>query len=88
MLEMILMCFMCFFFIFISFFLGLHYGSKIKNNEPIDIPNVNPIKVIKEHKKDKERQQKQEREMLIEEINLANIEAYDGTGLGQQDIPR
>lgn len=88
MLEMLLMCFMCFFFVFMSFFLGLHYGSKVKNNERIEIPDVNIAKAIKEHKKDKERREKQEKEMLIEEINLANIEAYDGTGLGQKDIPR
>lgn len=87
MIETIFLCSICFFFIFISFFLGLHYGSKIRNNETINIPNFNPISVIETHKREKEKQQKQEREMLIEEINLANIDSYDGTGLGQKDIP-
>ena len=71
--------------IFLSFVLGLHYGSKIKNNEPI---NVNPVRMIKEHKEIKRIENKLDKEQQIEEINLANIDSYDGTNLGQLDFPK
>jgi len=71
--------------IFLSFIVGLHYGSKVKNNEPIEI---NPIKKIKEHKEEKKLEEKLDKEQQIEEINLANIDSYDGTGLGQLEFPK
>lgn len=72
--------------IFLSFITGLHYGSKIKNNEKIDIPS--PAKAIKEYKETKKLVEKLDKEQIIEEINLANIDSYDGTNLGQQDFPK
>lgn len=71
--------------IFLSFIVGLHYGSKIKKDEVIEIPN--PIKTIKQHKEIKKVEKKLDKEQQIEEINLANIDSYDGTELGQQNFP-
>lgn len=71
--------------IFFAFITGLHYGSKIKANEVIEIPN--PVKKVKEHKQIKKVEEKLDKEAMIEEINLANIDAYDGTELGQQSFP-
>lgn len=68
--------------IFSAFITGLHYGSKVKNNDPIEMPN--PIKEIKKHVEKKENN----KETGIMEANLRNIESYDGTGIGQEDIPR
>lgn len=70
---------------FFAFLSGLHYGSKIKNNEPI---NINPVRMAKEHKEIKRIEDKLDREQQIEEINLANIDSYDGTELGQLDFPK
>lgn len=72
--------------IFLSFVVGLHYGSKVRNNEVITIPN--PVKKIKEHKEVKKVEAKLDKEQKIEEINLANIDSYDGTELGQLDFPK
>lgn len=72
-------------FILLSFVLGLHFGTKIRDNKPII---TNPIETIKENKIIREEKREKEKEQLIEEINLANIDAYDGTSLGQQDFPR
>ena len=72
--------------IFLAFITGLHYGSKIKSNEVIDIPN--PVKKIKEHKQDKKVEEKLDKEQMIEEINLANIDSYNGTDLGQLEFPK
>lgn len=71
--------------IFLAFITGLHYGSKIKSGEVIEIPN--PVKKVKEHKQIKKAEEKLDKEAMIEEINLANIDAYDGTELGQQSFP-
>lgn len=88
MIETIILCSICFFFIFMSFLLGLHYGSKIKREERIELPNINPIKAIKKRMNEKKEEIKQEREDLIEEINLKNLDAYDGTEVGQTDFPK
>lgn len=72
--------------IFLAFITGLHYGSKVKNNEVIDIPN--PVKKIKETREIKKVEQKLDKEAMIEEINLANIDSYDGTDLGQLEFPK
>lgn len=72
--------------IFLAFITGLHYGSKVKNNETIDIPN--PVRKIKDKKAIKKAKEKINKEQEIEEINLANIDSYDGTDLGQLDFPK
>ena len=71
--------------VFSAFITGLHYGSKIKNDEPI---SINPVKAVKEHKETKKIEKKIDKEQQIEEINLANIDSYDGTELGQQEFPK
>ena len=71
--------------IFLAFITGLHYGSKVKNNEVIDIPN--PVKKVKERREIKKIEEKLDKEQQIEEINLANIDSYDGTDLGQITFP-
>jgi preprotein translocase subunit SecF len=71
--------------IFLAFILGLHYGSKIKSGEVIEMPN--PVKKVQQYKSMKKVEEKLDKEALIEEINLANIDSYDGTELGQQSFP-
>ena len=88
MIETLIICTIFGVFIFAAFIVGLHYGSKVKNNERIELPNLNPVKAVKNHIKEKEVSAKQEKQDLIDEINLANIESYDGTGLGQIEIPK
>lgn len=71
--------------VFLAFITGLHYGSKIKKNEVIEIPN--PIRSAKEMVRESKLEKKKDKEQEIEEINLANIDAYNGTELGQKDFP-
>ena len=85
MIESIILCTVFGVFILISFTIGLYYGSKVKRDENITLPN--PVKKVKQIKKTKELEAKVERQKLIDEINLANIENSDGTGFGQQDFP-
>jgi len=70
-------------FIIVAYSLGLKNGQRLSKNEEVVVPNVNPIKAIADEKERYEERKKQE----IQEINSYNIDHYDGTGLGQKDIP-
>ena len=82
----IILCTLFGVFILISFTIGLSFGCKLRNNETIKIPNLNPIKVIKDHNEERKQKEKEDREQEILEQNLANIEAYDGSEFGQKDF--
>lgn len=66
----------------VCFFVGAKIGQKVANNEPIKLPNMNPVKVIEEYKEAKENKEEQERFNTM----LDNINNYDGTSLGQKNI--
>jgi len=83
MIEAIILCTIFGVFIIIAYSLGLKNGQKLSKNEEVVVPNINPIKVIADEKERYEERKKQE----IQEINSYNIDHYDGTGLGQKDIP-
>lgn len=82
--DTILLLFVVGCFILVAYTLGLKNGQKLKNNEEIKLPEINPVKVIKNEMENYEEKKKQE----INEINMFNIDNYDGTSLGQRDIPR
>ena len=64
------------------FFVGVRTGQKVVKGEEVTLPNINPVKAIETYKED--RRQKKEEENF--NINLENIENYDGTGIGQKDF--
>jgi hypothetical protein len=64
--------------------IGAKIGQKVAKDEPIELPKVNPMEKIQEHRERKEAQKQQE----WKEAVLRNIEAYDGTANGQKDVPR
>lgn len=66
------------------FVIGARVGQKVVNNEPIELPKVNPMEKIREHRERKETEKQQEWKDAV----LRNIEAYDGTANGQRDVPR
>ena len=68
----------------LCFFIGAKVGQKVVKGETIEIPKIEPIKAIREYNEEKETQKLHERERIINE----NIDNYDGTSLGQQDVPR
>jgi hypothetical protein len=59
-------------------------GQKADKGEPIELPKVNPMEIVKEHRERREAEKQQE----WRETVLKNIENYDGTGMGQQDVPK
>lgn len=80
-IYVIMLVFMTGSFCVLSFLVGM-LGSFGKNKV-----NLNPVKAYKEHKE----QEKQKEAYDLEQRQLAtmlrNIERYDGSPLGQEDIP-
>ena len=68
----------------LCFFIGAKVGQKVVKGETIELPKIEPIKAIREHNEKSEILKLQERERIISE----NIDAYDGTSLGQREIPK
>lgn len=68
----------------VCFFIGAKVGQTVSKGETIEMPTINPIKAYNEHIDRKEQEKEQKRLDTI----LHNIENYDGTGNGQEDVPR
>ena len=70
------MCIVC-------FLVGAKVGQTVSKGEDIKLPTVNPIEAYREHENKKNARAEQERLDAI----MRNIEAYDGTGNRQEDLP-
>ena len=68
----------------VCFFVGSKLGQTVAKGEKIDLPSVNPMKKIQEQREKKQAEKEKNR---IDTI-LRNIDNYDGTGAGQEDVPR
>lgn len=66
------------------FFIGAKVGNAVAKGEAIEMPSVNPIEAIREHNDKREADREQDR---LETI-LRNIEKYDGSANGQEEVPR
>lgn len=81
--ETVILCTIFGVFILLAYTLGLKNGQKLYKNEDIALPNINPVTAInKEIEKHEERKEQEKLNIL-----MTNIDNYDGTGLGQIDIP-
>ena len=67
-----------------SFIAGAKVGQKASKGEDIELPSLDPMKPIREHQERKKVKEEQNRFDTI----MRNIEAYDGTGSNQKDVPR
>ena len=65
------------------FLIGAKVGQAVVKGEKVEMPSIYPLKAVREHEAKKEAQKEQDRLNAI----LRNIEAYDGTGRGQEEIP-
>ena len=69
----------------LCFFLGTKIVQKVIRNENLEIPRIeSPVKKIEEHKEKKELEKEIEKNNII----LENIDNYDGTPIGQKELPR
>lgn len=68
----------------LCFLIGAKVGQKVVKGEPVELPTVNPMDVYREHQERKEAERVQEK---VEAI-MRNIDNYDGTAYGQEEVPR
>lgn len=68
----------------LCFFIGAKVGQKVVKGEDIKLPD--PIKAIEETKETWEFKKEQEEANERLQIELENINNYNGTPLGQKDI--
>lgn len=66
-----------------SFIIGAKIGQKVVRGESIETPLKSPLEGLREAKSNFEYRKEQERLQTISD----NIDNYDGTGIGQKDIP-
>ena len=65
------------------FVTGARVGQKVVKGEEIKLPTINPMEAYREREDKREAQKEQDRLDTI----MRNIEAYDGTSRGQEDVP-
>ena len=70
------------FFNVVCFVLGAKVGQTVSKDEKVEIPNLNPFKAYRENEARKEAKMKQDKLDAI----LRNIERYDGTSKGHEDV--
>lgn len=63
--------------------IGARVGQKVTKGEEIKLPTVNPMELVQEQR---EKRAAQEERNKLDTI-LRNIESYDGTAYGQEDVP-
>ena len=70
----------------LSFFIGARVGQKVVKGEEVKMPN--PVKEIKENVREREEERAAKKEQDLFETLAYNIDVYDGTALGQKEIPK
>ena len=68
----------------LCFVIGAKVGQTVAKGETVNLPKLNPLNAIREQNDKKQAEKVQER---IDTI-MRNIEGYDGTSRGQEDVPR
>lgn len=70
----------------LCFFIGARVGQKAVKNEPIIVKT--PMEIVKEKIETRANKKEQEKQDELIDTIQHNIDIYDGTALGQKDLPR
>ena len=65
-----------------SFIIGAKVGQAVKNGEKVEAPTVNPMEAYRQHQAKKEAEMEKNRVDTI----LRNIDNYNGTEYGQEEV--
>lgn len=68
----------------VCFVIGARVGQTVQKGEDIKVPSANPLQAVRDREAKREAKREQEKLDTI----LRNIERYDGTPRGQEDVPR
>lgn len=66
----------------LCFVIGAKVGQTVAKGEKITMPKIDPLQTIKESRARKEAEAEQSKRDAI----LRNVERYDGTAQGQEDV--
>lgn len=66
----------------LCFVIGAKVGQKVVKGEAVELPNLDPMQAVREHRAKKEAELKQEKFNTI----LRNIDSYDGTPNHQEEV--
>lgn len=66
------------------FLIGARVGQRVSKGEEVKLPTVNPMELYREQQERKEA----DRITAKRDAILRNVDSYDGTANGQEDIPR
>lgn len=81
-IEIVILIFIVQISSFLMFLMGMYIKDKGSKNV-----NLNPIEAIKEKRVEKEKQKGYDLEQRQKQTMIENINNYDGTSIGQKDIP-
>lgn len=70
----------------LCFFIGAKIGQKVIKGEEIKTPDISKLNPMNIQKKREEKYEVEKEKSKLETI-LRNIERYDGTDAGQEDVP-
>lgn len=70
----------------LCFFIGAKIGQKVIKGEEIKAPDISKLNPMNIQKKREEKYEVEKEKNKLETI-LRNIERYDGTDAGQEDVP-
>lgn len=68
----------------LCFLIGARVGQKVDKGEEVQLPNVNPMELYREKQARKEADRVREKYDTI----MRNVDNYNGTSEGQEDVPR
>lgn len=66
----------------VCFVIGANVGQTIVKGEKVELPNLNPLQAIRENRAKREADKEQSKNAAI----LRNVDRYDGTSQGQEDV--
>lgn len=64
------------------FIVGAKVGQTVSKGKEIEVPSIDPLKTYRENQAKKEMKKKQDEYDTV----LRNIDRYDGTSRGQEDV--
>ena len=64
------------------FVIGAKVGQTVSKGDVILTPTINPMKAYREHQAQKEADREKDKYNTV----MRNIDSYDGTGYGQEDV--
>ena len=67
----------------LCFVYGAKVRQKVDKGEEVKLPSINPLEIYRKNRAKKAAEEEQNR---IDTI-MRNIERYDGTTIGQEDVP-